>query len=257
MKIESIHSTRQDRPLLIMIPGFFTKPLVQGTPIHDSWSVGVSTICRHSDLNGCVLHWDSGNILDLDLSFSGIYNGGSLESVLTAWRAACERADTCVAQVSEFIKNSDKEVYLMGHSLGGKIALKVAETTPIKCLISLAPAVDIHGIDYDSVSKSVETSPVICHSQRDRVLSTIFTCGQFSLSTLRGVLDVRTRPSQALRSLSEMFDTRALAPALGLVGAPPKHTPDFRNINTLLRHSDYSNNVVNIWRTSQSFNGTP
>lgn len=247
MDMRPVYTTTPDRPLLIMVPGFFTKPLTPGIIVDRSWDLGVISICKSHDLNGCVVNWNSGNILDLNFSVASLYNGRSLESALRSWRSACDNAEQCAVSLSQYIQTQKSNVYLLGHSLGGRIALRVAESLPLTRLIALAPAIDIHNVDYTSIVRSVAERPAVCYSHRDRVLSTLFTCGQSPHKIADVVKNARLEPGRTLRNIAHILNSRASAPALGLVGVPKSHASAFTCVDTRLRHAEYVSNVSQLW----------
>jgi pimeloyl-ACP methyl ester carboxylesterase len=249
MDIRHIHVADPSSPVLIMVPGFFTQPIAPGVVIDRSWDNSVASVCRTNHLNGQVLRWDSGNILDINLRASGLLGLKSLESALATWRKATESADLRSEEIAAYVRSIPQDVYLVGHSLGGKIALRVAEQTPVEKLITLAAAVDVNGVNYQSISANVSTRPIVCYSRKDRVLSTLFACGQSSNNVISAIRGARVNPARALRDVAAVVQSRAVAPALGLVGVPETHKSIFESRETPLRHAEYADHFARLWRS--------
>ena len=248
MDIRHIYVTDPDRPVLAMIPGFFTQPLAPGVVIDRSWDNSVEALCRDYNLNGCVIRWDSGNVLSLDLNLRGISGLKSIESALSTWQRARASADTMFIEISNYLQSLNSPIYIVGHSLGGRIALRVAQTIPVHKVLALAPAVDIHSVDYPRVADLTAEKPTVFYSARDRVLSTLFTCGQSPAKIIDALRGARVNPSRALRNVASIVESRATSPALGLVGVPPAYNHMFRSIETSHRHAEYANHLGALWR---------
>lgn len=249
MDIRHIYATDPDRPVLVMIPGFLTQPLAPGVVIDRSWDNSVAALCRDYNLNGCVMRWDSGNVLSFDLKLRSISSLKSIESALFAWQRARARADAVCVEMANYLQSLDSPIYVVGHSLGGHIALRVAQTVPAHKVLALAPAVDIHSVDYSRIAELTNEKPTVFYSARDRVLSTLFTCGQSPAKLINALQGARINPAQALRNVASIIESRATSPALGLVGVPPAHTHTFRSIKTQHRHAEYANHLGALWRS--------
>ena len=194
------------------------------------------------------MRWDSGNVLSLDLKLRGLSGLRSIESALSTWRRARASADAIQSDVIRYLQGIRSPIYLVGHSLGGRIALRVAQTMPVHKVLTLAPAVDIHSVDYALVAEHAAEKPSVFYSPRDRVLSTLFTCGQSPAKVIGALKRARVNPAQALRDVASIVESRATSPALGLVGVPPAHCHIFRSIETSHRHAEYASNLRALWR---------
>ena len=250
MDIRSIHTAGSSSPVLIMVPGFFTQPIVPGVVVDQSWDNSVAEVCRTQNINGQIIRWDSGNFLNLDLRVTGFSGIRSVESALKTWRQASANADARASEIATYIRSLSQPVFLVGHSLGGRIALKVAEQTPVEKLMALAAAVDIRSVDYEHISGNVRSRPVVCFSRRDRVLSTLFTCGQSSRKVLSAIRGARVNPARALRDVASVIQSRATTPALGLVGVPSQYSYIFESRETQYRHVEYAGHFARLWESS-------
>lgn len=254
MDIHTVFWVSPIRPILIFIPGFFTRPLTKGVTIDRTWDTQVLKVCETYDLNGMVVRWDSGNIFDLDLSIQSITNSQTLQSMLRSWRNAYDASNMHVRQMVEYISSIPQPIYLVGHSLGGKIALQIAEYSSlpnIDKLLALAPAISAKNVNYQSIAASVNNKPIVCHSNRDRVLSILFPCGQSQDILLDAVSNMRVNPKATLKYVAELLQNRSDDTALGLLGVPQEHLAIFRSIQTRFRHAEYSHNLEYLWRITQ------
>jgi len=245
MDIKYVHTAHPTRPLLIFVPGFFTQPLIPGLAIDRSWDKSVAEICRTYDLSGCVIRWESGNILNL--SMRSKQGSRYVDSALSAWQRVCSNAAYHIQRVSELINTEQRDIYLAGHSLGGSICLKIAEALPLKKLIVLAPAIEVDGVNYSAINRNVFSKPVVCFSRKDRVLSTLFTCGQASNNVAGALKSLRKNPAQSLKHIAAVFDSRSKSPALGLVGVPDTYSHMIKSGETQLRHMQYASRFKSLW----------
>jgi pimeloyl-ACP methyl ester carboxylesterase len=83
--------------------------------------------------------------------------------------------------VPTWLRDVPGPVVLVGHSLGGRIALRVAETgaVDLRAVVCLAPAVAASSLRADGlVSFARQARLAVVHSAEDQVLSVLFRLGE-------------------------------------------------------------------------------
>lgn len=258
MDIHCVHYSGEQSPSFLFVPGFFTQPLVPGSPFDTSWERQILKVARTHNVNGYIVRWPAGNIRDISLVRGFGAARSAIESAVSSWCGARGRTYSVIDALSEHIVHSDRPVHIAGHSLGGRIALKVSENLSsfgkIRSITALAPAISASDIDLNKVAAAAAKTPLICYSSRDRVLSTLFPCGEQSSDVLSlcrsGICD----PANMLRQLSSLLEGRSANPALGLVGVPPEYKHMFSAVDTRLSHTTYARNLPNIMRDSRNLN---
>jgi len=240
IELTPVYSAGAHRPTFLFIPGYFTQPLIQGRPIDNSWDRQTSNFCRSYDLNGAIVRWPSGNILDL------LGSPSLTQAALGSWSSTSDTAEHAAQQLAQYIERLETPVIVAGHSLGGKIALLTAqnlESRQLRGLVALAPACDVASINYRQVAEHVAHKPAVCFSRRDKVLSTLFACGQTSHAVMSALKSSFKSPKHTLKHLSQIVDQRACSPALGLVGVPTEYRALYESIDTGYRHLEYCKNL--------------
>lgn len=252
MQFHRIHQADILRPTLIFVPGFFTEPLNRNSPIDRSWDTQIKQICVSENVSGVLVRWPSGNIFSLDIRARDFLDTRALQTTLNAWGSAYTQSEIYTERIAQLIRSIQGGVILMGHSLGGKIVLKIAEQFPspnLQKVIALAPALEVSKFDFREAARSVPTKPIICYSAKDRVLSLIFACGQSQNLLLTTLQNIRANPRVALHALSGVIEQRALHPAIGLVGVPKEFSHLYTTHDSRLRHYEYCRYTTDLWKT--------
>lgn len=194
---------------VILIPGFLTEKRALNHGIHDIDDIGHLKICdwyRHFlnmplsfNANVYYFNWPSQSIhsalqaigkklLSIGLNLSlGPFIPPVLQifqSLQTPWNDAVEMADLQAKQLMEDILSLDGEVFIIGHSLGGRIAtrlLEVQEQLDVKKLYiaSLAPAISERELIITQKKEAIKHE--IFYSKYDMILRFIFRAGESSL----------------------------------------------------------------------------
>ena len=256
MDIQCVHYSGAQSPSFLFVPGFFTEPLVPGSPLDLSWDRQVVSISKTYRLNGYIVRWPAGNIKDISMFRHWNKISSTLESTLVSWCAARDRTNAVVNSLLGHIQTLESPVHLAGHSLGGRIVLKVAEaihvSKKIQSIAALAPAVSAPEVDLGRVSQAVEGTPFVCYSSKDKVLSTLFPCGQQSFRIMDLCRSSLNSPKYILQQVSQVLESLHTNPAIGFVGVPNEYRHLFRSKNTQLSHLKYASNLKSILRESRN-----
>lgn len=258
MEVQCVHYSGTQSPSLLFVPGFFTEPLVPGSPLDLSWDRQVQNTAQQYGINGYIVRWPAGNIRDISLFRGAGAAQAAIESSIKAWCTAKNRTNDVIEFLEGHLNRSVNSIHLAGHSLGARIALKVAENlgagSNIISLTALAPAISAKDLDFEKVASAAQKSPLVCYSSRDRVLSTLFPCGEQSLDVLNLCRSSIYEPAKILQRVSRVLEKRSENPALGLVGVPSTYSHLFDSKDTRLSHMKYASNLHNILSSSRNLN---
>lgn len=118
--------------------------------------------------------------------------------ILSVWSEAVSSAEEYSAKLADSIEGFEN-VILMGHSLGGRIVLRVGELLSKKYInleaknipgiISLAPAIKNSEIDL-SILNDMRSDVEVFYSKYDMILKVLYKVGEKSLGTTIGELGV-------------------------------------------------------------------
>ena len=255
---------------LIIIPGFLTdshalakahkaSSLNEYDPTaqldHRAWQKELKNLC-HQEVQVQTLQWDSQSPVELVSSGLKIFVDyirlplGLPHKILAlaqtlhdSWSKAINESDLVYHDLCRLVEKAsqDSEVTLLGHSLGGRIALKalsqLAREGRLKRLPQVsawAPAITIEDLDW-SLLETLAQPPEICFSQEDLVLNYLFPLGQ--AAPLNG-------DSTDLLNLLQTFALRTNEQrALGHIG-PPDRAPLLQELShdytaKKMRHLNY------------------
>lgn len=236
------------RPLLLIIPGFLNEKDIQ-QPL-SGWYEQTLRFAHENAFSAAGLYWNSRGLTNNRVTSLNPYRLS--KGLLATWRDAAKEADRIVMPLRRALKEIDRPIILVGHSLGGRIALKVGERFPkgkIQSIVTLAAAYESSVCKYDKIQSSVQNKVIVCHSQRDMVLQSLFTLGQSSRSVLKGLKAFQTKDKWSmLGALSEIATHRVTNPAIGLYGIPSSHMSDkfiVQDCNPL-GHLDYCKELCAI-----------
>ena len=201
------------RQTLIIIPGFLTEshhsmpyhadsPLSQYDPTahldYRAWQRDLTGLCQQN-VHVHTVHWNSQSplklaghglkaILDYIKQPKGLPHKllAITQELHLTWSKAISESDHVFSEVCELVQKQSKtsEVILLGHSLGGRIALKALnhlakheQTVQLPKVCAWAPAISIKDLDW-LLLDALHTPPEICYSQEDRILKYLFPLGQ-------------------------------------------------------------------------------
>lgn len=235
-----------NKPIVIIIPGFLNETDIE-TPLQ-GWDDPVIRFCSENMFSAAGLYWDSKSFTRNavnTLSLHKLQNG-----ILDTWRAARKEADRISKKLDSILNGIDRPVILVGHSLGGRIALKYASRKGIKNLQSvyaLAPAVSQAEIDLEVIEQNVEKSVIIGYSKRDLVLQCLYPIGRNKSTFSQLTKSLKRRDVKALRYLSQIVSNHVENPPIGCVGISDTDTLK----KTILRafgisHTQYCSELYSI-----------
>ena len=113
------------------------------------------------------------------------------------WREATLSADAAGAALYERVRaqaerSPDQAIYIIGHSLGARIALRFAEllsAQPLQAPVYIsawAPAIDQEELNWDAISR-LPQAPELFHSPHDLVLKYLYKLGKVSLTGIQAL----------------------------------------------------------------------
>jgi len=113
------------------------------------------------------------------------------------WREATLSADAAGAELYERVRaqaerSPDQAIYIIGHSLGARIALRFAEllsAQPLQVPVYIsawAPAIDQGELNWDAISK-LPQAPELFHTPHDLVLKYLYKLGEVSLTGIQAL----------------------------------------------------------------------
>ena len=133
---------------------------------------------------------------------------GAVSIAQAIWRQAVRNADMVPAQLSCHLARFVAGSVIIGHSLGGRIALRMAETYtqsdegyPSPEVIALAPAVSQQEIKWACLDDYPLGNVELFYSTEDKVLRYLFRLGQASMEQAIGHVGMPHRPHRAVRCI--------------------------------------------------------
>ena len=210
------------RPALIFIPGFLSEQDPQ-LPF-EPWTTQMLSIAQEYDLAAYGLFWSAKRLRNILLSsritnslmlyFSdpqGMRDGTFLLSfrfgsaMKGLWREAVRDADEVAVASEQWLGPLDRQVILVGHSLGARIALNVAVSgisSRILRVVAMAPAMTINNHhQYKFIADGQKYKGLVLHSKKDRVLRYLFRGGEATTNLPLGVNGVPEEHRQYLHSV--------------------------------------------------------
>ena len=270
------------RKTLIIIPGFLTEPHSLARQEQDSalscldpsavldrraWSVVMNQLC-HENVDIVSFHWASQSAIELlwstlgpilskaqHLSFDFLKSQllKSAGDIHDAWTHACQECDAQVPNLHRLIveKSSMSDVYVLGHSLGARLALKTLNHQMKSSqrlayrLSAWAPAISQKDLDWSFLAQQ-HFVPEIAYSQADLVLKLIYPIVQ-SFRPSGHILDILS----LVRSLLNQDDEKK---AIGYIGPPhsiPKISQFSLNLSAQhVRHMTYLPTADYLFKSS-------
>lgn len=220
--------------------------------------------------------------LKLDLSRVMSFDARVAEALLRAkgvWDEAVRQSEASVERLIDRLQafkraEPSDEIYLIGHSLGGRIALRVAERLASASTHTLldpsaklsadlsapslhlsthghspiyvsawAPAISRRELEWESL-ETYEAPPEIYFSQADSILKLLFPLGQAPIK--------RAHYLELVKLLGPLFDERQRA--VGLIGPGSSAFPTLDLSEEQMRHAGYLLKVESLMRRSVYLN---
>ena len=241
-------ATEPIRPALIFIPGFLSEQDPHQS--FEPWTTQMLSIAEEHDLAAYGLFWGAQRLRNILLSSrlaSGLLRyfsqaptrkdaafylslglGASLSDL---WRDAVLNADGVAVASEQWLGPLDRQVILVGHSLGARIAINVAVSgisSKILRVVAMAPAMTINNQHhYKFIADGQKFKGLVLHSKKDRVLRYLFRGGEATTNLPLGVNGV---PEEHRRYL---------------------HSVDVsRHLGRSIRHSSYAVSSASLIRTA-------
>ena len=162
---------------------------------------------REVDCELWIYHWPSNNELrilreirnDFLKGIRRLDGGSPSKAVLAllrmgaagsgAWRKTVRRADIVAEQLARLPATCGRPIILVGHSLGGRIALTAAQNAwePFRGVFALAPAVSEQRVDWSRLRVGSRVRPVVVSSRNDRILYFFYRLGQMTTTEPLGL----------------------------------------------------------------------
>lgn len=240
---------------LIVIPGFLSEPHALAQQHHESalnqldptafldrrsWENTLRALCNER-VNLIVYQWpgQSATELFLEMLTMLLSQGGRFnqlkhsllslaQELYTAWFNAVHACDAQVEDVTHLYQElcAQGEVYVLGHSLGGRLALKALElhsanpSTRTPKVSAWAPALNSTEMKWTTLNQ-LKSVPEIMYSQADQVLKLIYPLAQ-NFQPKMPVMSL-------LKVLSSILANQSHPKAIGLVGPPPTYPMLFKH----------------------------
>jgi len=200
---------------VFLIPGFLTE--IRGSeygPIRPndekSWARHFNALTNQYQANYYVVNWPSAPLLD---GFKEFFSQGIINMILkrvmplgpinptlwnlarSVWKEAIINSENAAKKLYRHLLLENKPHILIGHSLGGRIALRVCEMAlasakPLHRTIALAPAIGQNELSWNTFNKCSHNDLEILYSKKDKVLKYLFPIGQGSLDKPVGLVGV-------------------------------------------------------------------
>lgn len=232
-------------PIVVVIPGFLNETDISN-PLK-GWDEPILQFCSENMFSAGGLYWDSKSFTKNEvnsLSLHKLQNG-----ILDTWRAARKEADRISKKLDEILNVVDRPIILVGHSLGGRIALQYASRKgikPLRSVYALAPAVSRSEIDLETIEENVEKSVILGYSKRDLVLQCLYPIGRNKSTFSQLVKSLKKRDIKALRYISKLVSNHIDSPPIGCVGTNLVNLKKTELREFEISHTQYCSELYNI-----------
>jgi pimeloyl-ACP methyl ester carboxylesterase len=227
-------------PILIFIPGFLSETS-QATDIH-TWRKGIRRFTRNKPFTCADLVWESESFFSALTPLLNIHSDPT--EMLKVWGNAKSKAHETAAALATKLREMQRCVHIVGHSLGATIGLNAAaqlarSSTKLQSLTLMAPAVRQSEFPAQDIAAGVQTKPTIFYSRRDMTLMCLF-----GLASAPDVVKSRN----ALNYINQILSSRLQDPAVGVAGYQSQDASQ-HDVTPLL-HFQYAPKVANILEMS-------
>lgn len=208
------------RPALVFIPGFLTAQ-APNKPF-EKWTSQITDLAKYYDMAAYGLYWPSAEIADLLkgdawtrtlCSFStfspsslSVLSSSLLSPAVTApilglgvptllnalktWKKTVAYADIIGKNPDSWLESFDRPVVVLGHSLGGRMAIYSAihtKSSQLKQVYAMAPAVLPQNCHFEQISKSLHYKVGVLYSENDAILKYLFRLAEMTLKAPLGL----------------------------------------------------------------------
>ena len=157
------------------------------------------------------------------------------------WRRARAQADRAGLRLRELLDEPERTL-LVGHSLGGKVALRAAEAAGKEgaraafACVAFGPAVLERNLDWEAARRGTLHGVEVFHGRRDRTLGLLYRLGNLHLRRPVGLVGLSLRHAHHAR----------------VVDITPFQSADHRNVHTWrANHNWYRDHVARALGMSQ------
>ena len=209
--VQWAEASSKSRPAVVFIPGFLTEK----TPINEDplsvWRKEIIAYAKKKDMAAFAVYWPSTPATALIMNYKWLRLTGAIDTLKLAgiamagpmllnpiplglsmtvvmaarrmWKRAVQNADEVAENPFKWLGNLDREIVLIGHSLGGRIALKACANVPgqkIKKVYAMAPAVLKSECQPKKITQNTKSKGTVYYSEHDWILQYAFRIGEFT-----------------------------------------------------------------------------
>jgi len=238
-----------ERPLLVFVPGFLTEESVRN---NQAWVEQLVLFAIERDYAVGGVLWASNTLkglLDIDtLSLASMSS-----NFVNQWSESARKSESVVGELlkmSSYFKG--RKTHLIGHSLGARIALRVAEQAPqhtFHSVVAMAAACDPAFCDFEMIEKKTKRKPLILFSNADKVLEFLFPTAQNQKNFSEIVQKAQSPTTLLLTIGAHYLANRNTSSALGYLGTAShaaRNIDASQLLNTKVGHLTYERLVRDI-----------
>ena len=225
--VQWAEASSPSRPAIVFVPGFMTQTS-KSSPM-DAWTPDIIQLARQYDFAAYGLYWPSGSLMNLLLgdqwmsttaAFAGLrlgalgmfglpmllnpillgpvlgIGGPLIYKAMSTWKKAVEIADQTAENPDAWLSAINRPTILIGHSLGGRIALQASrftKSTNILQTYALAPAILEDDCDFTQVNANIKGKSVVYYSENDAILNFLYRAGELTLTQPLGFTGVQKK----------------------------------------------------------------
>lgn len=221
-------ATKPKQPILVFASGFLTEAEID-QPL-ETWTEDIIRYATERNWNVAGVYWGAKNKAHILSEFKDL-NSAPL-TIVEAWQTAksnIEHAAHKIVQALSFVK--DQDIYLVGHSLGARLLLRVCELMPkksIQKLVLMAPACTQRDFNFERIRENVKNTSVCLYSEDDIVLTKMFPFAESPQSVVCASMGILPK-KVALLTVSAQFTFSKLKNKA--LGAYEHSIPNFKFLN--------------------------
>ncbi len=228
-------ASNRKRPAIVFIPGFLSENSIESK--QNIWRQQIQQLAKENDFASYGLYWPSQTLFqDLDsaswtsaisnidnmpdvgagmtvarlamgFGMGGVFAtiaGAAGYSAVNTWNAAIDEATTLAGNIN-WMYELDRPIFLIGHSLGGRIAIQMTEYTTypnLRSVFALAPAVLEYQTNLDAFYRSQTSPGAIVYSQNDLTLQVLFRLGEKTKSLPLGFNPIKNNSRYSIPNIN-------------------------------------------------------
>ena len=215
-------ASSNQRPAIVFIPGFLSeKPSEFG---FGKWTEQIMSFAKKRNWAAYGLYWPSMETSDIlnSVNWMNLFEGFAQVGRRKPWysmlgtsviellniqkvcRQALRNADKIGGNPDRWLSSLKRPVILIGHSLGGRIALQTAMNHNHPRLLQVsafAPAILASDCDFRQIKKGQKKKGAIFHSENDTTLRYLYRAGELSTVAPLGLEGVPEKERKLVRSI--------------------------------------------------------